>query len=198
MVKTIHLIRHGHHALLGHRMCGRMPGLALDELGCRQMQRCAELLAPSPTAIQSSPQRRARQSAEILASRFGLAVEVVPALDEIDLGDWTGRNFAELEIDPDWARWNTDRGNSRPPSGESARSLQQRVVRHLEQLRHGDSDDTLAIVSHAETIRVALLHYAGLSLDDFLSIELDPASVSTLLVDRTVVHIASVNQEVPA
>ncbi|MBV9561435.1 MAG: histidine phosphatase family protein [Bradyrhizobium sp.] len=198
MVKTIHLVRHGHHALLGHKLCGRMPGVGLDDQGCRQMARCTDFLLPPPSAIQSSPQQRTRQSANILAARFGLAVEIVPAMDEIDLGDWTGRSFEELEGDVAWTRWNHARGSSRPPNGETMQALQARVVRHLEQLRHDDSDGALVIVSHAEPIRAALLHYSQLRLDDYVAIEVEPASITTLSVDRAGIHISTFNQRVPA
>jgi probable phosphoglycerate mutase len=198
MVKTIHLVRHGHHTLLDHRLCGRMPGIGLDELGWQQMSRCADALTPAPTAIQSSPRQRAQQSAAILAARFGLAVKTVAAMDEIDLGDWTARTFDELSEDPDWKCWNNRRSSSRPPNGETMRSLQQRVVRHLEQLFDDESEGTLAIVSHAEPIRAALLHYSAISLDDFLSIAVEPASISTLAVDGAGIHVSKINQRVPA
>ncbi|WP_024511287.1 histidine phosphatase family protein [Bradyrhizobium sp. ARR65] len=198
MVQAIHLVRHGHHALLQRVLCGRMPGVGLDERGCREIARCAEFLVPPPTAIQCSPQRRAHQSADILASRLGLAVEIAPAMDEIDLGEWTGRRFDELNDDPGWARWNSRRGDSQPPNGETMRSLQQRVVEHLEQLRNGNAGGTVVIVSHAEPIRAALLHYSGLSLDDFPAIEVAPASISTLSVDGSGIHITGINQRVPA
>ena len=198
MVKIIHLIRHGHHALLARKLCGRTPGISLDELGCRQIQLCAELLTSQPSAIQSSPRRRARQSASILAQRFGLAVEIVPAVDEIDVGDWTGRAFEELKQDEAWARWNTARGSSRPPNGESMTALQRRVVDHLEQLRDDTSEARLLIVSHAEPIRAALLHYLSRPLDDFMSIAVDPGSISTLTVDRSGVRVSTINQKVPA
>jgi broad specificity phosphatase PhoE len=194
MVTTVHLVRHGHHALLGSMLCGRMPGVGLDGLGCRQMALCAEHVLPVPAAIQSSPRRRARQSAGILAAHFNLPVEIVPAIDEIDAGDWTARSFDELERDSDWHRWNRHRGQSRPPNGESMQELQQRVVRHLEQLRDDGTDGTVLLVSHAEPIRAALLHYANVALDDFLSISVDPASVSTLSLDRAGVHVCQVNR----
>ena len=198
MVKTIHLVRHGHHALLNSRLCGRMPGIGLDELGCRQVARCAQFLVPPPCAIRSSPQQRARQSAGILATRFGLEVEIAPAMDEIDLGEWSGRSFDELNDDPAWMRWNSRRGESRPPNGESMRSLQQRVVEHLEEFRKDAGDGTVVIVSHAEPIRAALLHYLRMPLDDFTSIEVAPAGISTLSVERAGIVIAGMNQGVPA
>jgi broad specificity phosphatase PhoE len=196
MVKTIHLVRHGHHGRLAGILCGRMPGVELDALGCRQMSACADRIVPAPTTIQSSPQRRARQSAAILARYFGLPVEIVSAVDELDVGGWTGRSFDDLDQDPDWHRWNSRRGSSRPPNGECMQNLQQRVVQHLEQLRDDPADGTILIVSHAEPIRAALLHYAGIALDEFLSIAVDPASVSTLCFDRRGVHISQINQRV--
>src|SRR4051794_24759410 len=106
MVSTIHLVRHGHHGMLGHRLCGRMPGVELDKLGCRQMSHCAKMVSERPAAIQSSPQRRAQQSASILAGHFGLPVEISAEVDEIDCGEWTSRTFADLEADVRWHRWN--------------------------------------------------------------------------------------------
>ncbi len=40
----LHLIRHGHHALLGHVLCGRMPEVELDAQGRQQMMETAELI----------------------------------------------------------------------------------------------------------------------------------------------------------
>jgi broad specificity phosphatase PhoE len=196
MVRTVHLVRHGHHTRVDRVLCGRMPGVELDELGCRQMSVCAAHVFPPPCAIQSSPQRRALQSAAILAGWRDLPVEIVAAVDELDAGDWTGRSFDDLGKDPDWRLWNSRRGASRPPNGESMRRLQARVVHHLEQLRDDAGDGTVLIVSHAEPIRAALLHYAKVALDDFLSISVDPASISTLCFDRSGVHISRINQRV--
>jgi probable phosphoglycerate mutase len=198
MVSTIHLVRHGHHALLGKQLCGRMAGVQLDDLGCRQMSRCAGLIGRPPAALQSSPQRRAQQSASILGWHFGLPVEIVPAVDELDYGDWTSMEFTDLEGDPAWKRWNSRRGSGRPPGGESMRALQQRVVQHLEELRRLDGDGTVIIVSHAEPIRAALLYYSRVRLDDFLSIDVAPASISTLSVARAGIRVTCINQQVPA
>ena len=76
--------------------------------------------------------------------------------------------------------------------------LQRRMVQHLEQVRNDPGDGAIIIVSHAEPIRSALLHYAGISLDDFLSIAVDPANISTLCADRAGTHIAGINQRAVA
>ena len=198
MATIIHLVRHGHHALLGRTLCGRMTGVPLDDIGCEEMARCAINVSPRPSLIQSSPQRRCMQSASILAAHFRLPIEIVPVLDELDYGEWTGRSFDELGQDPQWSRWNKRRGTARPPGGESMRSLQNRIVSHLEQLRKDPAAGTVVAVSHAEPIRAALLYYARMRLDDFISIEIDPASVSTLSADRGGFRITGINQRVPA
>jgi broad specificity phosphatase PhoE len=198
VVDKIHLVRHGHHAMLGHLLCGRMPGVQLDDLGCRQMSRCAEIIPEKPAIIQSSPQRRTQQSAAILAWHFGLPVEIAPDIDEIDYGEWTAQAFADLQGDARWSRWNARRSTSRPPGGESMRALQHRIIRHLENLRSIQADGSIVIVSHAEPIRAALLYYSRIPLDQFLSIEVDPASVSTFLVDKSGIRISRINQQVPA
>jgi broad specificity phosphatase PhoE len=198
MVKTIHLIRHGHHALLGKVLCGRTPEVQLDDTGRRQMLSCASRISPSPSSIQSSPQRRALQSAAILAEAFGLAVEIAVEMDEIDLGDWTMRSLSELEHQSAWRSWNEERGSSEPPNGESMQRLQQRVVRYLESLRERQLGHTVVLVTHAEPIRAALMHYAGIPLDQFLTVEVSPASVSTLSVERDAIRVSQINQQVPA
>ena len=78
------------------------------------------------------------------------------------------------------------------------RAVQQRVVHHLEQLRRSEADGAFVIVSHSEPIRAALLYYSRTSLDNFLSIEVDPASVSTLAMDKSGIRISRINQQVPA
>jgi len=78
------------------------------------------------------------------------------------------------------------------------RSLQSRIVAHLEQLRRDRNLDIVVAVSHAEPIRAALLHYSRTPLDEFLSIEIDPASISKLRADSRGMKITGINQRVPA
>src|SRR5437764_15295476 len=113
-----------------------MRGVPLNEFGCHQMANTAEVLRRhAPLAVQSSPQRRALQSAAIIADRCGCAVEIASGFDEIDMGRWTGAAFTELESDKKWQKWNQRRGRTRPPGGESMAALQRRVVGHLEQFQ---------------------------------------------------------------
>jgi probable phosphoglycerate mutase len=179
MTTRIHLVRHGHHPLVGRVLCGRMAGVALDDAGRKQMAAAAELISDSaPDLLQSSPQQRAMQSAQIIAARCGLPIEIAPAFDEVEMGQWTGRSFADLECDRAWRLWNEKRASTKPPGGESMAAVQQRVVAHIEQLR--DSGRTVTILSHAEPIRAALMAYLDVPLDRFHEIEVETASLNTV------------------
>jgi len=172
-----------------------MAGVGLSAAGHAQ----AELVARRFSAeridvVESSPQQRALQTAQPIAAQLDLPLRINRDIDEIDAGEWTGLPFDRLARDPRWQAWNEKRATSRPPGGESMRQLQARVVRHLECLR---SSGTVAIlVSHAEPIRAAIMHYRGVRLDDFAGIEIDPASVSVLDMKRDGVDVLTVNMAV--
>ena len=192
MSKTIHLIRHGHHGLLAGVLCGRMPGVGLDDLGREQMRLAAGSLHPRPDIIQASPQLRAQQSAQIVAHYFDLGIETASAVDEIDMGDWTGRTFESLQTEEAWRAWNARRGSTSPPKGESMGHLQARVLRHIESLRDRP-DESVVIVSHAEPIRAMVLHCLDMPLDDFHEVDIAPASITTLVYEPDRLRLVAVN-----
>jgi probable phosphoglycerate mutase len=193
----VHLIRHGHHALLGKTLCGRGHAIPLDAEGQRDMENAARRLAQENiTAIQSSPQLRARESADIIAAACKAPIEIVAGFDEHDAGDWSGRSFDELASDPCWHRWNIDRAHTSPPNGESMAMLQARVVAHLYCL--APSTGSIAIVSHAEPIRAALMHVLSVPLDRYWSVEVDPGSVSTIEIVPGRIRVARLNERAAA
>jgi broad specificity phosphatase PhoE len=179
--------------LVDHVLCGRMKGVGLDSHGNVQAKRLADALSgKSIDLIQSSPRLRAQQTARPIAQRLGLALETTEGFDELDAGEWTGLSFQALKADPRWREWNTRRGSARPPGGESMAELQARVVAHLNSLRHR-SRELVVIVSHAEPIRAAILHYRHMSLDRFSEVSVEPASITVLQLDplpRAAVSIA--------
>jgi broad specificity phosphatase PhoE len=180
----IHLVRHASNRLIETVLCGRTVEIGLDEIGRRQAYELASMLSTQRIdLVQASPRRRARETAQPIAARLGCDVEIVPALDELDAGAWSGRTLEALECDERWQHWNAARGSSRPPGGESMRELQCRVLAHLEMLA-AMPIEAAVLVSHAEPIRAALMHFRGIPLDDFHHVAVAPASVSSLDVVR--------------
>ena len=70
-----------------------------------------------PAVVYVSPLKRARETASIL---FPEAVQiVVPGLAEMNFGKFEGRNFKEMENDPDYRAWVDGMCLGKCPGGES-------------------------------------------------------------------------------
>ncbi len=191
------LVRHAVHARLDHILVGRAPGVPLSDIGREQARCVAEhLVREGVTAVQSSPRERARETAEIIADRVGVAVQIVPEIDEVDVGEWTGRPFAELDADSRWQRWNNVRDSACSPGGESMAEVERRVMGHLERLSSLDSTERIVLVSHAEVIRTAVLRCLGLPFRAFHRIEIGPATISTFVLGALGPEVLAFNQAV--
>jgi broad specificity phosphatase PhoE len=180
-VTTFLLVRHAAHDWLGRGLAGRQGNVSLNAQGWLQAEALVGRLDGRPIhAIYSSPQPRATQTVAALAGRRRLKVHVMPAFDEIDFGDWTGREFAGLEGDAQWREWNEHRGSARVPGGESFLETQQRAVNGIEQLRLRHPERTVLVASHADVIKAIVATALGMSLDLLERFEIAPASVSVL------------------
>lgn len=199
MTATVHLVRHAAHADLGQRLSGRTPHVPLSAAGLAQAARLGLRLACEKiAAIHSSPLERARATAAAIAARLGIGIEVAPALNEVDFGRWTGQRFDELHGDPEWTRWNERRASACPPQGETMAAAQSRAVTHVERVAAAHSGQSIVLVSHCDTIRTVIAHYLGLSLDNLLRFDIDPASISSLLVGPWGGRVVCLNEKVTA
>lgn len=126
---------------------------------------------PRSDRIMTSPALRARQTAEAL----GLGADVVPALADCDYGRWAGQSIMALqESEPDaLSTWLTDT-DAVPHGGESIRALRDRVAPWM-QAQSALGGHAIAI-SHAPTIRVAVLIALGAPLPSFWHIDVEPLS----------------------
>ncbi|AWN45310.1 histidine phosphatase family protein [Methylobacterium terrae] len=195
MTTTFFLVRHAAHDRLGRVLCGRMPGVTLGREGRAQAEALAGRLAGEGlAAVYASPLERAQETAAPVAARTGLAVGTLPALNEIDFGAWAGRDFDALHGDPAWTGWNRARHVTRPPGGETALEAQGRLLRGLEELRHRHGEARLALVSHADVIKLAIVHALGLGPEAMARFEVGPASVSVLVLGEWGAKVESLNE----
>ncbi len=193
------LIRHGSHDRLGSVLCGRMPGVTLSQQGRAEAESLAERLSSQRlTAVLSSPLERAVETATPIAERQGLPLTIEPALNELDLGAWSGKRFEELHGDPAWDLWNRARSHGRPTpgdtSGETMAEAQTRIAALLDRLRRAHPGGTLALVSHGDVIKAALAHAMGLPLDFHGRFEISPASRSVLIAGDWGLKVHSINE----
>lgn len=192
---TLFLVRHARHGVVDRILVGRGEDVQLSDDGRAEAAALARLFSgKAVTVVQSSPRRRARETAEPIAAALATTVEIEPALDEIDFGRWTGLSFEELAPDPLWQRWNAARSTARPPDGETMAEAQARVIGHVERLGRKLGRGQAVLVSHCDVIRAALLHVLARPVDAWSEIEVKPASVSTLVFGPGGLSISAINQ----
>ena len=129
----------------------------LSERGREQARALAERMeAEGLAAIHASHMLRARETAEAVALRLGLEVQVDERLAEVDMGEWQGRLRSELVRDhPEvWEAWRRSDPAVRFPGGESIGELSERVLAALADVAAGPLP--ALVVCHGGPIRAAL------------------------------------------
>jgi len=132
----------------------------LNERGKLQAQAVAQRLAqeePHIAAIYTSPLKRARQTAEIIAQALGnVPVYEDPDLSEYNLGEWEGLTYQELRYERRlWDRMSED-PHWAPPGGESAYEFAMRVLGAFQRIAEQHKGQTILIVGHGGAIATAL------------------------------------------
>jgi len=193
-VTIFFLVRHGAHDLLGRVLVGRND-VPLNDEGRAQATRVGRRLArENVTALVASPRERTRETAAIISEAVHRPVEIDDALNEVDVGAWTGRTYEDLQGEPSWQRWNDARLVARPPGGESMLEVQTRMIGAMERLRLAQPDGRIALVSHSDPIRAAVLFHLGMSVDEFNRIDISPCAVTTIRVIDRGPQIVSLNE----
>jgi probable phosphoglycerate mutase len=186
-VTTLVLVRHGATAhTTDKRFSGGMassnPGLT-DE-GRAQVREVAEWLAPlagSVEAVVTSPVRRTRESAEILAERLGLGVVDEPGFAEMEFGSWDGMTFTEVrEQRPDELESWIGSLDVAPGGGETFHEVDARVRAGLGRMLDRYPGRTVIVVSHVTPIKTLVAHAVDAPLTALFRMELSTASVSVV------------------
>jgi probable phosphoglycerate mutase len=196
---TFFLVRHAAHDVVDRILVGRGPGVHLGAVGKEQGARLGRRFSTEAvTAVHSSPRERAQETAQFVAEGTGVPIQTIDAIDEIDCGEWTGFSFDQLHDDAQWRWWNEERDVARTPGGESMAQVQQRIVNHLMTQRAQWSDGRIVLVSHADVIKAALLHILGLPLGAYQRIQIDPASISTVVLGNWGSKVLAMNESARA
>jgi probable phosphoglycerate mutase len=151
------LARHGRTADNAEgRILGRRDP-PLDRAGREEARALAASLdGVALAALWTSPLRRARQTAAVVAEATGLEPVVIDALAESRRGRWEGRTVAELAAEePDrFAAFEAADPAFAFPGGESLREQAGRTRDALDRIARGPQP--ALVVAHAGTIRAAL------------------------------------------
>jgi ribonuclease H / adenosylcobalamin/alpha-ribazole phosphatase len=177
------LVRHGATA---HNVENRFSGvnaLPLSDLGEQQAKQLADRLATFSAVrlVASSPLPRARQTADAIADRLGLAVVVVDDFTELDFGAWDGLTYDEVvrQWPDELVQWST-RPDVAPPGGESIAELTRRVRRARDGIVSRIPDGRAVVVTHVTPIKALLRTALDAPTSALFRFHLDPASVSII------------------
>ncbi|WP_420824827.1 histidine phosphatase family protein [Streptomyces coryli] len=187
---TLVLLRHGETLLTPERRLsgsgGTNPGLS--PAGRRQAAATADALARRGgiDAVVTSPMRRCRETAQAVATRLGLSLQVERDLREADFGTWEGLTFAEVR-----ARYPDDldawlASPEMPPSGagETMRQVAGRVTAVRDGLTVRYAGATVLVVSHVGPLRTLIRLALQAPPHSLFRIEVAAASLSTVTYEK--------------
>jgi broad specificity phosphatase PhoE len=192
---TLLLIRHGENdTLVKNILPGHIPGIHLNEVGRELAAELARTLSRMPIkAIYSSPLERAVETAEPLAQSLGLGIQLRPDLTDTDVGKWGGRSLKALSRTRLWKVIQEAPSKFQFPGGETFVQVQERVTRTLDAIAGEHKDELIAVVFHADPIKLAVAHYLGLPLDNFQRLSALTGSVTIMKMDGSGVKLLGLN-----
>jgi probable phosphoglycerate mutase len=138
-------------------------------------------MAPEIDALVTSPVRRARESADVLAGFLDRHVEVEDGLAEMEFGTWEGLTYAEVgqKFPDELSAWLGDLEHT-PGGGESLRTTEKRVLAGRDRLLASYAGKTVVAVTHVTPIKVLVADALGAPLEAVFRMELAAASVTVV------------------
>jgi alpha-ribazole phosphatase len=177
------LIRHGQ---TNHNHDSRYQGWVdapLNETGTSQAKSIAKRLSDKKIdAIYASDLQRSIQTAEVIAKKHGLKINIDKRLREISFGDWEGMSYKEIQaISPTLLeKWINNPVNISPPNGETLTQLASRVQSVLDEVTSQLKDKTVLFVTHGGVIRTLFCTILDVDLNNHLQFDCATGSLSII------------------
>ncbi len=186
MVEII-LARHGETDWNAAEIFRGRADVGLNETGMRQAELLGDYLSrDNINIVYSSPLKRAVRTAEAIAGRQALEVNIVQNLIDLDYGAWQGLSRQEVkekypELYQDW----TDLPEQvRMPRGESLEDVRNRAVPFVEDAVLTCGEGTVVLVSHRVVNKVLICALLGLDNSHFWNIRLDNCGITRFNYER--------------
>jgi broad specificity phosphatase PhoE len=163
--RVVYLARHGEtEANLAHRYAGRGTE-GLTPRGRLQAEALSQAISGRGVGdIWTSDVNRARETAQLLARRLGVAVKVDARLTELNMGPWEGLTESEVarRYPAEYRLW-LERPDELEIAGrETLLEVAERV--HAAVAEASAHPDPILLVTHVAPVRVAVLRTLGLPL----------------------------------
>jgi probable phosphoglycerate mutase len=142
---------------------------------------------------------RAVETAEPIAKARSLPIFQEPDLRDPNVGKWQGKPLKVLRRTNAWRIVQNAPSRFQFPEGESFINVQTRIVNALENIikKHNKPKHIIAVVFHADPIKLAITYFIGLPLDHFQRLACETGSVSALYVSEMGAQLLKLNQRPP-
>jgi alpha-ribazole phosphatase len=177
------LVRHGEPDEWARGKCYGKLDVSLSARGSEQARRAALWLARWPlAAVYTSPRRRAKESAEVIAAMHALDVRVEEGFCEIDFGEFEGLAYDEVaaRYPQEYQAWMERPTEVTFPGGESFATMRERVERTAAQVRRAHSGESVALVTHGGVARIILAGALRMNASDIFRLAQSYAGVSVV------------------
>lgn len=191
------LIRHAVNDFVkSGKLAGWTPGVHLNEEGRAQAEALGRRLAATRIdALYSSPLERTVETAQaVLAHHPHLSMNLLESIGEVRFGAWQGAELSQLSRRKRWFMVQAFPSRVQFPEGETMRGAQLRAIDAIEALTTQHPRQRVALVSHADVIKLVLAHYMGIHLDLFQRLNISPASLSVVTLGHGRVTIQQMNE----
>lgn len=189
-------VRHGETSWNHSKRYQGHSDIPLNEKGVQQAQMVAQRLKRETiSAVYSSDLTRAVETAQIISKQHSLEPILVPEFREVNFGLWEGLTYEEIMAA--WPEVLSDiyskPGLARVPEGESFYDVQKRTGIGLAKCLANHQEETIVIVSHGGTMRVALCDGLGLEIEKMWSLRQDSTAINIIEYFGTTKIVALVN-----
>ncbi len=197
---VIYLVRHGYLVSPSGKEYIGQNEVPLSEEGVEQAWAMRKWLEPVHFNYAfSSDLSRTERTCRIIAGDRVKSIEFIPALREINLGDWEGFTFREIEqrFPEDYAARGRDMENWRPPGGESFADCRARVMDAFRRILDR-SQGNILLVGHAGVNRLILCDLLGISVARLHNIGQDYGCLNIIDFSRPRMCIKLINYIPPS
>jgi len=181
-MSLFYLVRHGETDWNREQVFRGRLDIPLNDFGRQQAQAIGEKLADAKlTAVYTSPLKRARETADIVARACGLEALVQEGFIDLDFGEWQGLTQGQVRAQfPEVYRtWQGTPEAAAIPGAEPLTVVKERAVSAIMKLAERLPDARVCIVSHRVVCKLVMAWALGLDEGAFWRIRQDTGCINT-------------------
>ena len=190
------LVRHAEVEERYHKIFGGVIDMNLSARGHEQARALANFLHRQKIdAIYASPMKRVQQTLAPYLRNGAPPQTIMPALREIDFGDWTGLNWEKVceKFKLNSHEWldHIERGVT--PNGENGAQFRARVEPCVREIIQANPGKTVGVFCHGGVVRMILAILLEMPLPKTNAFEVEYASVTRVALHPRLTEIELLN-----